>query len=289
MTYTHPMIDPVAMKVAEQGVQSFGAVLDKFLGPAAEEMGKDLLESYTRRRNVRRVAKRAVERSNLETAGAIPARVAAELFDKAQWADDEFVAEYLSGVLASDRTPEGRNDSGVLWTALVGRLSSDQLALHWAIYSGFQRRLRGRERDDFWPLVGKQIVIDYEELFKTLEWPLTTEAELARIMDAAYGLKREGLLTDLTHGTGDYLAEDVTWTKGRKFDHDTGYLSYKVTSEGVGLLLHAVGEGKLWYGDVGGESATSAVDATGALPRGDSTTFVDDIPMAIESDRSISR
>ncbi|TFB66844.1 hypothetical protein [Cryobacterium sp. Hz9] len=283
------MIDPIALKAAAQGVRSFGAVLDKFLGPTAEEMGKDLLDSYTRRRNVRRVAARAVERSSLEADGtipdgAIPARVAAELFDKAQWADDEFVAEYLSGVLASARTAEGRNDSGVSWTALVGRLSSDQLALHWAIYSGFQQRVRGRERDDFWTLVGKQIVIDYEQLFTTLEWPLTTEAELARVMDAAYGLRREGLLSDLTHGTGGYLADDVTWTKGRKLDHDAGYLSYKVTSDGVGLLLHAVGEGELWYGDVGGERATLAVDATSALPRGESTTFIDDIPMAAEGD-----
>lgn len=274
------MTDPITSKIVDQSTKSIGAVVDKLLGPTAEVMGQELVDWYTRRRNITKVARRAAERSDLDVEGAIPARVAAEVFDKAQWADDEFVAEYLSGVLASARTPDGRNDSGVSWTALVGRLSSDQLALHWSLYTSFQRRHRGGDPATFWSTTRVQIVADYPSLFSTLGWSLAIGEDTQRLMDAAYGLRREGLLTDLTHGGGDYLQDEVTWTKGRQFNRTVGYLTFKVTSDGVGLLLHAVGQGKLWYGNMMASSVSSAIDGTSGLPLGTDSVFVEDLPTA---------
>lgn len=273
------MTDPLTQKLVDHGGKSVGAVVDKLLGPTAELMGRELVDWYTRKRNIAKVAERAAERSNLERAGAIPARVAAEVFDKAQWADDEFVAEYLSGVLASARTPDGRNDAGVSWTALVGRLSADQLALHWAIYTSFQRRQRGGDSDQFWTMLRQQIIVDYPTLFSTLDWSIDHDSDaLGRVMDAAYGLRREGLLSDLTHGPGAYLQDEVTWTKGHKFDHQQGYLTFKVNADGVGLLLHAIGAGKRWFGLVVSADVSSAIDSSSLLPFAAPAVLVEDLP-----------
>ncbi|WP_137845179.1 hypothetical protein [Microbacterium sp. 2FI] len=273
------MTDPLTQKLVDHGAKSLGAVVDKLLGPTAEVMGHELVDWYTRKRNIAKVAERAAERSNLERAGAIPARVAAEVFDKAQWADDEFVAEYLSGVLASARTTDGLNDSGVSWTALVGRLSADQLALHWSIYTGVQRRHRGGDSEQFWTMIRKQVVVDYPTLFSTLGWPIDDDATaMHRVMDAAYGLRREGLLNDLTHGPGDYLQNEISWTKGHRFDSDRGYLTFKVTADGVGLLLHAIGEGKRWFGTVVTHEVSLAVDASATLPSAAPALLVEDLP-----------
>lgn len=120
---------------------------------------------------------------------------------------------------------------------------------------------------------------DYPSLFSTLGWSLT-DGETQRLMDAAYGLRREGLLTDLTHGGGDYLQDEVAWTKGRQFNRGIGYLTFKVTSDGVGLLLHAVGQGKLWFGKMTASSVSSAIDATSGLPLGTDSVLVVDLPTA---------
>lgn len=209
---------------------------------------------------------RAAQRSDKSTTGSVPPRVVQEVVNHAQWADNEFIAEYLSGILASARTLGGASDAGVPWCALVGRLSSDQLALHWALYAYFQGNMRTLGSEEFWKNLGRQIAIDYPTLFLALGWQLNDSRDTNRLMDAAYGLKREGLFSDLTHGPGNYLQESVSWTHGHNFNHDHGYLSLKLTSEGVGLLLHALGLGTVWFGDIGSNEVSEAVDETELLP-----------------------
>ncbi|MBO9703943.1 MAG: hypothetical protein J7474_00300 [Arthrobacter sp.] len=271
------MVDPITEKVAEQGAKSFGAVVDKLLGPTAEIMGQELASWYERRRNVQRVAERAAMRSDLEVEGSVPARLAAELFDKAQWADDEFVAEYLSGVLASGRTAGGSDDSGISWTALVGRLSSTQLALHWIIYTSFQKRIRGHSHEEFWDLISRQIVVDFQVLQSELQRSTSGEVELSRILEAAYGLRREGLLVDLSHGDGGYLSSSVTWTKASQLRSDRVYMTFKVTSDGVELLLHALGEGDQWFAGIMFEDASKAIEESEVSPSQVASVFVDDL------------
>lgn len=277
------MTDPITDKLVEQGTKSIGAVVDKLLGPTAEVMGKELEAWYTARRNLQKVARRASERTNLEDGGGVPPRVVAEVFEKAQWADDEFVAEYLSGVLASARTTDGANDSGVSWTALVGRMSADQIALHWVLYAAFQASMRDASATEFWPATLQQVVVDYGTLWTSLGWELN-ESILIRTMDAAYGLRREGLLADLTHGDGAYLQDEVTWTRGHAFDRNAAYLTFKVTGDGVGLLLHSVGEGKRWLAEISSQEVSQAVDQTEMLPKVQASSFVKDLPSPRNSD-----
>lgn len=136
------MVDPLTGAAAGEVAKAGGGVLSRLLGPTADEMGVQLQEWY-KRKNVERVARRAEAKAHTGREGAVPPRVAADIFDKAQWADDEFVAEYLSGVLASARTPGGRDDSAISWTALVGRLPASHLRLHYVLYSTARELMMG--------------------------------------------------------------------------------------------------------------------------------------------------
>jgi hypothetical protein len=57
------------------------------------------------------------------------------IFEHDSHADEDIVVEYVSGVLASSRTEEGRDDRGVGWSSPVARMSCDQLRLHYVLYS----------------------------------------------------------------------------------------------------------------------------------------------------------
>jgi hypothetical protein len=51
------------------------------------------------------------------------------------------MADYLGGVLASAR--ESGGDDAVAWTALIARMSSRELRMHYALYSAYRRAVRG--------------------------------------------------------------------------------------------------------------------------------------------------
>lgn len=63
-------------------------------------------------------------------------RVAFKALTEASITDDEVVADYLGGVLAAS---EPNDDAGAAIVALIGRLSSQQLRLHYLIYREFRR------------------------------------------------------------------------------------------------------------------------------------------------------
>ena len=54
------------------------------------------------------------------------------------------MAEYLGGVLASSRTEMGRDDRAATYSALISRLSTYQLRLHYALYESARQALSGR-------------------------------------------------------------------------------------------------------------------------------------------------
>lgn len=228
---------------AGEVAKASGGVLSRLLGPTADEMGVQLQQWYVRR-NVARVASRAEAKTDTAADGAIPPRVAAEVFEKAQWADDEFVAEYLSGVLATARTPDGKDDRGVSWTALVGRLSADQLRLHYILYRGI--RILGVRQN--WETLSQALedplVTAYSHLLPAMGIPWTNQG-IARLMDAVYGLHSEGLVADrMSHGDPEYLEksrEDHTFPRGVG-----DLLVAGGTTRGASLFLQAHGLGRVW-------------------------------------------
>lgn len=249
------MVDPtiaignaVAKSVDATGAEAArvaGNLFTRLLGPSADVLGEHWGAALANRlSNVHKVTEMADRRISADAPGAIPPRVASSVFEAAQYADDEFVAEYLSGVLASSRTPGGTDDRGVPWTALVARLSSDQLRMHYVLYSLFRRLVVNESIETMSEWNSKQIVVYYRELLPALGLELAEESVL-RMLDAVYALQREGLIGDeLSHGSAEFLSRV---TKGSyKFHDDEDALIFQTSAHGVGLFLQAHGYGGEW-------------------------------------------
>lgn len=123
-----------------------GRLLARVLGPAADEIGEGL-RRYTnlRMQNVGRIVNKADrKRGRVESDGQVPPRVAHRLLDEGSYCDDELMAEYLGGVLAASKTPDGRDDRAVVWSSLVASMSTLQIRAHFLLYREWAAVLRGR-------------------------------------------------------------------------------------------------------------------------------------------------
>lgn len=271
------MTEPIAGAALSAVGNDAQGVLTRLLGPTADVMGSQLVGWY-KSKNVERVIRRAEKKAKTERDGSIPPRVAQEVFEKAQWSENEFVAEYLSGVLASSRTVDGQNDSGVAWTALVGRLSSDQLALHWVIYTSAQKKSRDSEYETVWILAREQIIVELEFLLQALAWSPLNPQNVTRLYEAAYGLLREGLIENLSHGQGSYLQDEVMYTRGKRYDANRAYVTLRLTADGIGLLMQSLGLAGQWFGVYLSEEVSDLIDRSNELPRIQKASFVSDFP-----------
>lgn len=240
-------IDPEA-KTADLSTSLWGDVL----GPPAKALGRHFekqVERWSESAEARRVLQLAARKSDPSTPGGVPPRVAAAVLDAAQYSDDEFVAEYLSGVLASSRTQTGKDDRGVAWSALVGRLSSDALRLHYILFSILREKMRGRdmESDAVLSWCKRHMVVRYDDLLPALGFD-TTEEGADRALDAAYALQREGLIADLAHGTPKY-AGGPPFAEQPYVEHKLppgGLLIVSTTIQGIQLFLQGHGYGGVW-------------------------------------------
>lgn len=97
------MVDPATIALLGPAY-----LVGKILGPTADYIGEGVRE-WTQRRteNVKRVFLRAGDKlgDELEQPGAVPPRVLKAVLDEAQFADDELMADYLGGVLATRAVP----------------------------------------------------------------------------------------------------------------------------------------------------------------------------------------
>lgn len=116
----------------------------RVLGPSADAVG-ETLRGYTgyRLRNVLRIIDRAVAKSrSVDEDSAVSLRVAHVLLADGSYCDDDLVADYLGGLLAASRTPQGRDDRAAAWSKVVTGLSSLQVRAHYLLYREWAARLR---------------------------------------------------------------------------------------------------------------------------------------------------
>src|SRR5205823_2957980 len=85
--------------------------------------------------NVFKIAVRKL-RGRLAVPGSVSPRVLKHIIDEGAFCEDEMVAEYLGGILASSRQADGRDDRGVCFLNDIKSLSSYQVRTHYLIYSG---------------------------------------------------------------------------------------------------------------------------------------------------------
>jgi hypothetical protein len=182
--------------IAGEANKATPGVVARMLGPAADEIGA-ALGRYTHRQltnvgAVSEAASRKRRRAAPEDDGPVGLRAAMRIVEDSSYAEGEVVAEYLSGVLASAKAEGANDDRAVSWSALVSRLSSDQLRLHFVLYTCFRHLLLGRHGENARALCTAACYIPLPMVMKAMEW--MNEEDVARFYDAFYGLLREGLI-----------------------------------------------------------------------------------------------
>ena len=271
--------DPVAAEAAKTGA----ALWMKIMGPPADAYGAHLkakVEQWSENVLARRVLERAARKANSSDPGTVPPRVAAAVFEQAQWAENRFVAEYLSGVLATARTPEGTDDRGVAWSAMIARLSSDALRLHYVVYSALRQKLLNEDTSVISDWTTKQLVFTYLDMIQLISFG-DGHDWTDRLIAAAYTLQREGLLVNMTHGG----AEHLTGLPYRNYQLPRlgDMLITATTVEGCRLYLQAHGYGTLWASSIGdaGRNFDPWPDVPPALMNVPST-WLDQLPPALQ-------
>lgn len=235
--------------VGTAAAKPVGELLTRLLGPTVDEMSRDLLEKYKARR-VERVVRRAAHKADLSVHGYVAARVVAGAFEAVEWSDDEFLAEYLSGVLASSRSEDGGDDRGIAWIGLIKTMPVAQIHLHLAIYSAARRLVTAKAPEDRDATSNQKMFFSDSELVAELgetvvgllkedDGPAT---DPGGIHAAFHGLQALGLIRNLSHGDGEFLSSSEI------HDFGEGGFVFGLTTRGAQLFMAAHGLGHFWAG-----------------------------------------
>ena len=90
-------------------------------------------------------AERKLGPEQLEAPGAVPPRVLKGVLEEGSFCEDEVMAEYLGGVLASSRSEVSVDDRGTALLAVISGLSTYQLRTHYTMYTTARQQLVGRD------------------------------------------------------------------------------------------------------------------------------------------------
>jgi hypothetical protein len=236
---TDPLIGAVAKAsgaVADSGPQSASGILTRALGQAADEVGATL-GRYTPRQidNIAAVTVAASAKSGRSPEAQTSMRAAMRIAEEAALAENEAMTEYLSGILASARSPDGSDDRAVGWSALVARLSSDQLRMHFLLYAALRQHLLGRHEDTTDTICAESCFVSYVALYKAMEWP---RGEGPRFLDALFGLNSEDLVgAHWAYGPAESLESRF------KLRFPDGGVVFQASRAGLGLWLWGAGYG----------------------------------------------
>lgn len=112
--------------------------LKKVLGPTLDTLGEDINKVYQIGRD--KIIKAAQNKvKNIEDGASANLRVSRDVFWNGAFTDESICAEYFGGVLASSRSKDGKDDTGVYYVDLIKSLSSAQLKLHYTIYRSLNK------------------------------------------------------------------------------------------------------------------------------------------------------
>jgi hypothetical protein len=204
----------------------------KLLGPTADYLGQRLVDTTKAAENLVRVVVRAGEKvgaPKLQQAGVVPSRVLVAVTREATQAEDEIMAEYLSGVLAASRqgTDEEPDDRGVAMVACVARLSSLTVRLHFLLHRAMWESLASLDADDR-PGWRDDTYLRVPRNALNAEIPGDDdEAWIATFSHAMWSLQREDLI----------IFRPVIQEDG----HPAPYLCFKPTALGEELFVFALG------------------------------------------------
>src|SRR3989339_1252855 len=116
------------------------AVGKKIFGKTLDVISADIANLYQKGRD-KIIEKVTSKIANIDDGKTANLRVARDVFWNGSFSDEAICAEYFGGILASSRSDDGADDTGVYYVDLIKSLSSRQLKLHYIIYICFNRTL----------------------------------------------------------------------------------------------------------------------------------------------------
>jgi hypothetical protein len=226
--------------VVAEGAQVGGRLLERLLGESVDVIGSQWAEGL-RQKNLQRLLKKTEARASSANPGTVPPRLASQVFEAAQYADEELMAEYFSGVPASARNGNGGNDGGVSWSALISRLSSDQVRLHYLIYSTMRKYAFDSEFELSNKLHDKKVLLPLDEILQACDFD---SDHANRFADAVDGLMREGLIaTGYSYGPLEGVQEEYPKDKVLVAPFKSA-IRIALTVHGVRLFVWGSGHGQ---------------------------------------------
>jgi hypothetical protein len=146
--------------------KSIDSIIESVLGPTAKEIGQDLRTLYIKGRDL--ILRKAFKKlKNPNDGKKANLRVARDVFWNGSFTDEAICAEYFGGILASSRSEDGKDDSGIFFLDIIKSLSSSQLKMHYIIYRTLNKILVTNEnKKTLNP--GNEIEIRNEKIFFTL-------------------------------------------------------------------------------------------------------------------------
>ena len=199
------MPEPITGAIIAKAIEASGSenastasnLIQRMLGPGADAFGQALARSIDyRARNWGRIASKAAKKANADLElGIVNPRVAYVMLEDGSLCDDELMAEYLGGVLAASRTPDGRDDRAVTWSRVITGLSAFQVRAHYLLYREWAARLNGREDLDFMKMKTGEFVMRLESMeFMTRLAPEASGDDATIMNHAIIGLENAGLI-----------------------------------------------------------------------------------------------
>lgn len=105
----------------------------KLLGKTFDVVSVDISKLYEKGRD--KIIEKTTNKVSDENDGkSTNLRVTRDVFWNGSFTDEAICAEYFGGILASSRSEDGQDDTGVYYVDLIKSLSSSQLKLHYVIY-----------------------------------------------------------------------------------------------------------------------------------------------------------
>lgn len=113
----------------------------KVLGPTADYLGKGI-QKFTEKHfnNLNRIFRKTGRKldSLQKVDGEVPPRVLKHILDEGGFIDDEFSAEYFSGVLASSKSKVSRDDRALVLLRTLQGMSNYEIRFHYLLYSTYR-------------------------------------------------------------------------------------------------------------------------------------------------------
>jgi hypothetical protein len=197
-----PEMDPLTTAIsAVAKSETSQSLIKAMLLPSAELYGqhlRDILDarlSERRARNAQRILEKASRKLDPDQPGYWPPRVVKEIFDDGSLIDDGLAAEYLAGVLASSRSPNGRDDRGVALSTMINRLSFYTLRTHYILYTAARRLLAGSGLQLGIDVEAQkaQVFIPYSTYYSAMEFDSSEDAWGA-LTHAIHALRHDNLI-----------------------------------------------------------------------------------------------